>query len=87
LQAGNVVRLSDNAVYATFFDAANVEVLAKVLDGCALNDRIWVFTAGMTDVNVLFKVTNLATGAVWTQTNLKGQTYKTTLDTSAFVCP
>jgi Thrombospondin type 3 repeat len=86
-QAGNVVRLSDNAVYATFFDAANVEVLAKVLDGCALNDRIWVFTAGMTDVNVLVKVTNLATGAVWTQTSPKGQTYKTTLDTSAFVCP
>ena len=86
LQAGNVVRLSDDTVYATFFDAANVEVLAKVLDGCALNDRIWVFTAGMTDVNVLVRVTNLATGAVWTQTSPKGQTYKTTLDTSAFVC-
>ncbi|HVF61371.1 MAG TPA: choice-of-anchor P family protein [Thermoanaerobaculia bacterium] len=87
LKAGNVVRLSDNTVYATFFDAANVEVLAKVLDGCALNDRIWVFTAGMTDVNVLLRVTNLATGAVWTRTSPKGQTYKTTLDTSAFVCP
>jgi hypothetical protein len=34
-----------------FFDRNNWELLVKVLDGCAINQRFWVFTAGTTDVD------------------------------------
>lgn len=38
----------DSAVFY-FFGSNNWEVLAKVLDGCAINNRYWVYAAGATD--------------------------------------
>ncbi len=39
----------DSGLY-TFFSPDNWELLVKVLDGCALNGRHWIYAAGTTDV-------------------------------------
>ena len=40
--------MSREAGLLWFFDRDNVEVLVKVLDGCAINNHHWVFTAPVT---------------------------------------
>ena len=47
-----------------FFDRANWEVLVKVLDGCAVNGRVWVFAASTTDLGYAIRVEDTATGEV-----------------------
>lgn len=47
-----------------FFDRDNWEVLVKVLDGCALNGRVWVFAASTTDLGYAIRVEDTATGEV-----------------------
>ena len=32
-----------------FFNDQNLELVIKVLDGCGVNGRYWVFAAGLTD--------------------------------------
>ncbi|HYO13597.1 MAG TPA: CSLREA domain-containing protein [Thermoanaerobaculia bacterium] len=82
-EAGAVTLTSDTG-YFWFFDPANVEVTIKVLDGCALNDRFWVFLSGLTNVRVDVKVTDTLTGQEKTYTNPQGRVFRTQLDTSAF---
>lgn len=43
-------RITEEAGYFTFFDAANVEVVVKVLDACENFGAFWVYTTGLTDV-------------------------------------
>jgi len=78
------VTLTQDSGYFWFFDPSNVEVTVKVLDGCGVNSRYWVFAAGMTNVNVVLTVTDTATGQVKTYTNPQGRTYRSILDTTAF---
>jgi hypothetical protein len=44
--AGQVVKITPDTGYFWFFNASNIEALVKVLDGCGLNDRYWVFAGG-----------------------------------------
>ena len=46
------VPLTNDTGYFWFFDPANVEMVAKVLPGCALNGEYWVFAGGLTNVGV-----------------------------------
>lgn len=46
------VRLTPASGYYWFFDSDNVEVTVKVLDGRAVNGRIWLFVTGMTDLGL-----------------------------------
>ena len=69
-----------------FFDAANLELVVKVLQACALNDRFWVFAGGLTDVEVRLTVTDTVTGAVQEYLNPLGRPYETVRDTSTFAC-
>jgi hypothetical protein len=46
------VRLTPDSGYYWFFDSDNVEVTVKVLDGRAVNGRIWLFVTGMTDLGL-----------------------------------
>jgi hypothetical protein len=82
--AGQAVALTSDAGYFTFFDSANVEVLVKVLNGCGLNSRYWIFAAGLTDVNVILTVTDTQTGSVQTYTNPQGTPFQPIQDTNAF---
>ena len=68
-----------------FFDRNNVEVLIKVLDGCAINGHRWVFVAPVTDLAFNLHVESPA-GERWTHRNRLGQTADAAGDTSAFPC-
>ncbi len=69
-----------------FFDRDNVEVLVKVLDGCAINGHRWVFSAPVTDLAFNLEITEQATGRAFTHRNPRGTTAATAGDTAAFPC-
>ncbi len=52
-----------------FFDAANPEMLLKILDGCAINGHYWIFYAAGTNVGLTTTVTDTVAGRTWTRTN------------------
>ena len=84
----NAARLTGDTGFFTFFDPANVEAVVKVLDGCAINGRFWVFLAGLTDVEVTLRVDDVLTGRSVTYFNRRGQPFPPILDTDAFPdCP
>ena len=78
--------LTDDTGNFWFFQPDNLEVMVKVLDGCGLNQRWWVFTSGLTDVGVNLKVEDLETGRIWEHGHASGTTYAPVLDTDAFPC-
>jgi CSLREA domain-containing protein len=85
---GNAVPLTDQSGYFWFFDPSNVELTLKVLDGCGVNNRYWVFLSGLTNVGVTVKVTDTQTGKSKGYESPANQTFKTVLDTNALsVCP
>ncbi len=54
---GRVARArTDESGVFYFFDPENWEVLAKVVDGCAINGHYWVFAASATDMGLHFSV-------------------------------
>ena len=81
------VPLTADTGYFWFFDPANVELVVKVLDGCAVNGNFWVFAGGLTNVNVLLQVTDTRTGATKPYSNALGLAFQPIQDSSAFVCP
>ena len=83
--AGRVLRLgtNDSGVF-WFFDPDNWEVLIKVLDGCALNDRIWVYGASSTDLGYTIEVKDTATGDVREYGNEPGRPAAAVTDAAAF---
>lgn len=78
------VPLTGDTGYLWFFGPTNVEVVLKVIDACALNDRYWVFAAGLTNTDVELKVTDLATGRVKAYKNPQNKPFQPILDTNAF---
>lgn len=83
---GQAVQLTPDTGTFWFFNAANVELTLKVLDGCGLNNHYWVFLSGLTNVDVTVTVTDTATGQTKTYKNPQRQVFKTVLDTGAFTC-
>jgi|HubBroStandDraft_3_1064219.scaffolds.fasta_scaffold13876_4 predicted esterase len=74
---------ADSGVF-WFFSPENWEILVKVLDGCAVNRRIWVFAAAVTDVHYTLTVTDTVTGQSLSYDNPAGQTARVVTDTAAF---
>jgi len=71
-----------------FFNPNNPELFLKVLNACGPFDQYWVFVAGLTNVEVTIKVTDLVGNRVKMIHNPQGQTMASTIDTSTFdVCP
>jgi CSLREA domain-containing protein len=66
-----------------FFAPQNLEIQIKVLDGCAVNNRFWVFASGLTDVGVEITVEDTRTGESWLYGRQHG-TFPTITDTDAF---
>jgi dienelactone hydrolase len=78
---------ADSAVF-WFFAPDNWELLVKVIDGCGVNGRYWVFEAAMTDVQYTVTVTDTWSGTTVRQQNPGGRTAQPILDTAAFAgCP
>ncbi len=85
---GAAVPLTNDTGYLWFFNADNVEVVVKVLDGCAFNQRYWVFAGGLTDVKVIMKVIDSETGVAATYYNPPGAAFEPVQDQETFaVCP
>ncbi len=71
-----------------FFAPDNLELVVKVVDGCAVTGSYWVFAGGLTDVQVALQVQDTATGAIRTYGNPAGTPFKPIQDTGAFAsCP
>ncbi len=68
-----------------FFDRDNVEVLVKVLNGCAINGHHWVFAAPVTDLKFELFVYGRVGEYYWHGNYSRG-TASTVSDTSAFPC-
>jgi predicted outer membrane repeat protein len=85
--SGQAVQLTTDTGYFWFFNRENVELTIKVLNGCPVNNRYWVFVSGLTNVEVNLTVTDTVTGQTKTYTSPEGKTFETRLDTGAFaVC-
>lgn len=85
---GQAVRLTGDTGYFWFFNSANVEIIIKVLDGCQINTKYWVFAGGLTNVEVAITVTDTSTGAYKTYFNPQGTAFQPQQDTSAISnCP
>ncbi|MCP3957063.1 MAG: hypothetical protein GY719_04360 [bacterium] len=74
---------SDSGLF-WFFTPGNWELLVKVLDGCSINDRFWVFAAATTDVEYTLRVTDIETGRVQEYFNPLGRSAAAITDTEAF---
>jgi hypothetical protein len=70
-----------------FFDASNWEVMAKVINGCALNNRWWLFSAATTNVFYQMNVTDVQSGQTKIYFNYPGPPAPAVTDTAAFPCP
>jgi|CXWL01.1.fsa_nt_gi hypothetical protein len=85
--ATNSIGINKGGIMA-FTDSANPEILIKVLNGCGLNSRYWVFYAATTNQQLELTVTDTKTNAVRTYTNPLGVAALPVQDTSAFAtCP
>ena len=63
-------------------------MLIKVVDGCALNQRYWVYAGATTDVAYTLTVTDTLRDATRTYGNLLGTASPAITDSAAFAtCP
>lgn len=86
--SGQAVALTDDSGTFWFFNEANVEVVVKVLDACVVNDRFWVFAAGLTNVEVELSVFDTETGSERVYRNPLETPFQPIQDTDAFAtCP
>ena len=74
---------SDESGLFWFFDPANVELAAKVLDGRGLNGRHWLLYGGLSDVEYTLTATDTVTGVSRTYRNEAGNVCGR-IDTDAF---
>lgn len=79
---------SDDSGLLWFFNPENWEVLIKVLNGCGVNQRYWVFAAATTNVQYTIRVTDTETGRMKEYTNPLNRISPAITDTGAFAtCP
>jgi lysyl endopeptidase len=85
--AGQGVPLTSDSGYFWFFNAANIELVVKVLQACGVNQHFWVFAGGLTNVEVVMTVTDTHTGVQKIYANPLGTAFVPLQDTGAFSCP
>ena len=76
--------LTDASGNFWFFSQTNIELDVKVLDGCGVNNRFWVFAAGLTNVKVDLTVTDTETGVSKVYHNPAAHVFSTITDAGAF---
>lgn len=85
--SGHSVSLTSDSGAFWFFTPTNLEITVKVLNACSISTSQWVFASGMTNVQVVLKVTDTKTGNIRTYTNSLGSAFVPIQDTAAFACP
>ncbi|MDE2691235.1 MAG: hypothetical protein OXI49_12035 [Acidobacteriota bacterium] len=83
---GSALPLSGDTGLFWFFEPDNIEIVIKVLDGCAVNGHRWVFAGGLTDVAVEMTVVDVQTGATRNYFNRLGRPFRPIKDTKFFSC-
>lgn len=76
---------SDSGLF-WFFSPANLELLVKMVDGCAFNGHYWVYAAATTDVEYHLRFTESASGAFRTFDNTLGTASPAFTSIEAFPC-
>ncbi len=84
--SGRALPMTGDSGLFWFFAPSNLEMLVKVLDGCGVNGRVWVFAAGTTDVEWRLTVSDTESGASVAYANLLGVASPAVTDTGAFAC-
>jgi hypothetical protein len=77
---------STDSSFWWFFTPSNYELGVKVLDGCGVNGRHWVFLSGLTNQGWKVTVRDNRSGAVKTYANPLGTMSAPFADTDAFAC-
>jgi hypothetical protein len=87
---GNAIALSSLGVNAGglfwFFGSTNPEMLVKVLNGCGINNKYWVFWSAGTDIGLTLTVTDTVSGQFKIYTNPQGKAAAPVQDTNALPC-
>ena len=84
---GRATKLTDTSGYFYFFDATNIELVAKFVSFCSGSSGNWaIYASGLTDVEVTFKVTDTKTALHKEYTNALGHRF-TTIGDGPFTCP
>ena len=84
--ATGVPRTADTGMF-WFFSPDNVELVVKVLDGCALNGHRWVLMGGLTDVGVEVVVRDaISDTEAKAYRSPEGSPFATMFDVTAFPC-
>ena len=78
-------RSSDSGLF-WFFAPNNWEAQLKILDGCGLNQKYWVFISANTNVQFTVTVFDTQTGNSKTYSNPQGKIADPVADTSALAC-
>ncbi len=84
-EAMGMPRTPDTGMF-WFFNPDNVELIVKVLDGCALNGHRWVLMGGLTDVAVDISVTDTESEETKMYGSPAGSPFRTMFDVTAFPC-
>ena len=69
--AGQALPLTGDTGAFWFFDAGNLELVVKMLDGRPVNDHFWWFYSGLSDLDYTIAVTDTATGGQRTYHNAR----------------
>lgn len=77
---------ADSGSVFTFFDPDNPELFVKVLDGCGVNGRWWVFLSALTDVSFEVEVEDTELGRRWVHSHSGGGLAEPVSDIQAFPC-
>lgn len=86
--SGRVALAQGDSGVFWFFQSDNWELMMKVLDGCGVNNRYWVFFAATTNVEFSVDVTDTLRGGTKTYINPLGNSADAITDTAAFAtCP
>lgn len=77
-----------NSGVFSFANAANWELMVKVVNACNRNSRYWVYFAAMTDIHYVLTVTDTLTAQVKRYESPAGRLSPATIDMDAFpACP
>jgi hypothetical protein len=82
---GRAAALSADTGYFWFFDAANVEVVAKMVSFCGSGGNVAVYANGLTDLGVTLRVTDTFTGQFRDYSNPRGTDFSLVRD-GPFTC-
>jgi hypothetical protein len=78
---------SEVSAVFSFDDPNDVQGAVKVVDGCAVDGRDWVFVGGLTDQEVYLHVDHTEAGTARLYANALKNAWRPVLDTEGFECP